>query len=265
LHLDLKPDNIILKKDGDSDELVLIDFATDGRVGTPEYIAPERESTQKHTPMMDFFSLGQTFVHLATGCHPEIFRDGGNWAASTSFPSSPMIEAIDWMIEEDPLKRPQTAYQVLYAIDILSKPKSNASPCTHKDAIDLIKQIRNELQEDEGLQLRIQESDCQVEELRKSNRIETNRLSNVYRILNIFKRRFNRFQRIFIGAIIGGIIALILAASMSKVYIDSQDLLKAEKKNLIKIENLTKIEKGSLISKIIELKKEVKKISEFVN
>jgi serine/threonine protein kinase len=207
LHLDLKPDNIILKKNSHPDELVLIDFSTDGRVGTPGYIAPERESAQKrnleqHTPMADFFSLGQTFVHLTTESHPERFRDGGNWAASTSFPSSPIIEVINWMREEDPVNRPQTAYQILYAIDILSKPKSDHSPCTHEDVIDLIKNIRNGLKEDEELR-------SEIQRLTELNRANSNRILQLIRKYNTIIRKTNLLQKIAIMALIGSIVGLI--------------------------------------------------------
>jgi eukaryotic-like serine/threonine-protein kinase len=254
LHLDLKPDNIILKKNSHPDELVLIDFSTDGRVGTPGYIAPERESAQKNTPLVDFFSLGQTFVHLTTGCHPETFENGGNWAASTSFPSSPIIEVINWMREEDPVNRPQTAYQVLYAIDILSKPKSDGSPCTHEDAIDLIKNIRNGLKEDEELRLILQQSERQIQDRDASIEEINNRLYLQEKKYNTLEKEVDRYLRIIRGAIIGGIIALILAVLMSKLYVDSQNSLHALEKELKKpplngsIAGENRINVGKLIS-----------------
>jgi serine/threonine protein kinase/ABC-type branched-subunit amino acid transport system substrate-binding protein len=272
LHLDLKPDNIILKKNSDSDELVLIDFSTDGRVGTPGYIAPERESAQKNTPMVDFFALGKTFVHLTTGCHPETFRDGGNWAASTSFPSSPIIEVINWMKEEDPVKRPQTAYQVLYAIyDVLSKPNQSC-----ENVKKLIEKISNPTQEDEELRSELQERLQKIKSLTILRRSTSDQLTTTINILtrfirlyNAIARRFNRLRRITIRAFVGAILALIIGGLMSKyfLYIADQSHLTTEKQLSSTIEKL-ELQKNKIKSQLEITKSQLddtKKIEDFIS
>jgi eukaryotic-like serine/threonine-protein kinase len=156
IHRDLKPENIILKRGENT--LVLIDFGiakhinskvqgTNTEVGTPGY-RPQEQTIREgdigyHS---DFYALGRTFFYLATG---EPLSDNEelakNWNEKTNFSNSPIIDLIEWMAKENPDERPQTTSEILYAIDILSKPKSDGSPCTHEDAIDLIKNIRNGL------------------------------------------------------------------------------------------------------------------------
>lgn len=209
LHLDLKPDNIILREDSNPEQLVLIDFAIDGSRGTERYTAPERKNGVKNTPMVDFFSLGQTFVYLTTGDEPKPVEDGNNWADRTDFSLSPLIEVINWMREEDPVNRPQTTYDILYAINILSKQNQ-----TRDNAKKLIKKISNPTQEDEGLRLQLAEKNRQIEEQAKS--IKINQFSTSTAIV----------------ASILGAIAIIGSVSMYNFYRDSQDSLGiAETKN----------------------------------
>lgn len=85
VHRDIKPDNIMLKPNG---QLVLIDFGivkeyiqktqrqtiANTRIGTPGYSSPEQEREQPEWELKytsDFFSLGRTFVHLLTSTFPD--------------------------------------------------------------------------------------------------------------------------------------------------------------------------------------------------
>ena len=78
VHLDLKPDNLLLTRRGD---LRLLDFgaaqeegdAPDAElVGTPGYVAPERLAAPRSpaNPRMDLFALGVVFFEALTGAKP---------------------------------------------------------------------------------------------------------------------------------------------------------------------------------------------------
>ncbi|NUR29526.1 MAG: serine/threonine protein kinase [Catenulispora sp.] len=75
IHRDLKPANVILAEDGPR----VIDFGvaraadsttsglTGGRVGSPQYMAPEQVRGQAATPALDVFALGALTFFAATG------------------------------------------------------------------------------------------------------------------------------------------------------------------------------------------------------
>jgi eukaryotic-like serine/threonine-protein kinase len=203
-HLDLKPDNIMLREDDSPQKLVLIDFSIDGSRGTAVYKAPERKNGINDTPMVDVFSLGQTFVYLTTGDEPETVKPGDNWASRTNFPSSPMIEVINWMKEEDPVNRPQTTYQILYAIDVLSKPKSDGIPHTQKDADNLINNIRGRAVEE----VRPRSQEKKVRQLEKT------------------------IKRICTLALLGLFISITIIGLISKFYWDSQILIREKSQEI---------------------------------
>jgi serine/threonine protein kinase len=137
-HRDIKPSNIIRKPDG---TLVLIDFGaarqyTDTVInGQPVtqiyshgYTAPEQPQGRA-VPQSDFYALGRTMVHLLTGKHPEDHHlDLDHWATETRFPTSPLIELINRLLEPEPQDRPQKAEDILNAIRaIQGKPVVPAS------------------------------------------------------------------------------------------------------------------------------------------
>ncbi len=77
MHLDIKPSNIILRRDG---QLVLLDFGsarTAGdsrpvRSGSPGYMAPEqRYGTGAPDPRWDIYSLGAVMYQMMTGSVPK--------------------------------------------------------------------------------------------------------------------------------------------------------------------------------------------------
>ncbi|MCB9897639.1 MAG: protein kinase [Planctomycetes bacterium] len=87
VHHDLKPGNLILRKDGRS--VVVTDFGVSaalrtgddgskkaGRGGTPYFMAPELHSPDgRGTPESDIWSLGVTLYFLASGIYPFPFGD----------------------------------------------------------------------------------------------------------------------------------------------------------------------------------------------
>ena len=98
MHMDIKPDNIVLASSGDNEYKILdpklIDFGTTLRYnekgelttkslekkafGTPGYYSREHEAINSFAPYLDVYSLGATLLHMLTGMVPpkaEIVHD----------------------------------------------------------------------------------------------------------------------------------------------------------------------------------------------
>ena len=80
---DLKPENILLDQDG---HIKLADFGisrpnftererTNSFCGSPEYMSPEMLSSEYHTRMVDFYSLGALLYEMLTGLPPLYSQD----------------------------------------------------------------------------------------------------------------------------------------------------------------------------------------------
>jgi eukaryotic-like serine/threonine-protein kinase len=137
LHRDIKPQNVIVRPDGD---VVLVDFGlvklwdpADPRtrtvirsMGTPQYAPPEQYDPQMgHTdPRSDLYSLGATLYHALTGQVPptatsRIVNPGAlvpvrQFNAATS---PEMERALDRAMALQPVARFQTADQMRRALD----------------------------------------------------------------------------------------------------------------------------------------------------
>ncbi|MDE7376421.1 MAG: serine/threonine protein kinase [Muribaculaceae bacterium] len=125
LHLDIKPDNIMIE--GETDSAILIDFGVskqydeiDGHntstiMGqTPGYAPPEQagNSLRQFTPAADIYALGATLYTALTGCVPPSSPDLISGVASLEpLPTGTNTvtqEAINRMMQPNVTQRPQT-------------------------------------------------------------------------------------------------------------------------------------------------------------
>jgi len=137
IHRDVKPGNILLDMQG---RVRVTDFGiakilnaatqltTDGtRLGTPQYMCPERCQNQKVTPASDIYSLGVVLFQAITGRLPYDARSNVELVRQISagepkrlrdlVPEAPesVERLLAYMLEKSPDKRPASA-QVLAAI-----------------------------------------------------------------------------------------------------------------------------------------------------
>jgi serine/threonine protein kinase len=145
LHLDIKPANTYIRKDGSP---VLLDFGaarqtlTEGTTRlkpmyTPGFASPEQyRNRERLGPWSDIYSVGATLYACITGLAPQpadarLTRDQlvpakiiGHGKYSESF-----LETIDWCLLLDYLARPQTGFQLQKALgeNLAPPPKPNAA------------------------------------------------------------------------------------------------------------------------------------------
>ena len=148
IHRDIKPDNIIRRKEtlsspsstktvsGRKGNLVLVDFGaakavttntanrTGTLIGSAEYIAPE-QARGKAVPQSDLYSLGVTCIHLLTGISPfdlyDDSRDRWIWRENlqTSI-SSHLAMILDHLLERAIANRYRSANEVLHDLQSLA-------------------------------------------------------------------------------------------------------------------------------------------------
>jgi serine/threonine protein kinase len=137
IHRDIKPENVFLHYGAEGETVKVVDFgiakflgaesgeddlrltATEGIVGTPAYIAPERVSQKAYDGRSDVYSVGVTLYQMLAGALP-FDSDSGVWGAilkSLTQPPPPLhgrrpeippeIERIVMRtLEKDPARRP---------------------------------------------------------------------------------------------------------------------------------------------------------------
>ncbi|MCU0518493.1 MAG: serine/threonine-protein kinase [Oscillatoria sp. Prado101] len=137
-HRDIKPDNIMLKPDG---QLVLIDFGAvremtetylvkiagkcqGTRVGTSGYM-PLEQIDGVALPQSDFYALGRTFVYLLTGKSPFQLIDSQTgeliWRHSAPQVSESLANLIDYLMAPFPGNRPPNTQVILQHLEAIDK------------------------------------------------------------------------------------------------------------------------------------------------
>lgn len=138
IHRDIKPGNILL---GDDDGVHVTDFGIakvlnaatqltiDGsRLGTPQYMCPERCRNQEITPSSDLYSLGVVLFQSITGKLPYSARSSvelidkitGETPARAGTLVSGLPDSVErllaWLLEKTPARRPAGATALAEAI-----------------------------------------------------------------------------------------------------------------------------------------------------
>lgn len=111
LHLDIKPDNIMIVPDEQEMfgyRIVMIDFGAAG-TGTKAYRAPERPGTPDDV-RMDIYSLGKLFLFLLTGSDPE-GKDQDTLDYYLPEQSSNHLKALKAIIHKSLQESPENRYQ----------------------------------------------------------------------------------------------------------------------------------------------------------
>mgnify|MGYP001034323815 FL=1 len=118
----MKPGNIIVNSDG---RLRLIDFGTvryknedktedTVYIGTQGYAAPEQYGHGTSDERTDYYNLGMTLVHMATGTHPaNLMGKNIEGVLKKSEISKKFKEFILTLIKTDPEKRPHNSGELL--------------------------------------------------------------------------------------------------------------------------------------------------------
>ena len=149
LHLDIKPDNIMVKPDG---KAVLIDFGAskqllEGGFGgktfttfgfTPGYAPAEQKSgdSSLYSPATDIYSLGATFYHLLTGNIPpntERRTAGIEVPRLPSNISQHTRNAVERSLQMNWANRPHTLSQFLDILDGTDKGMATEKPNSKSD------------------------------------------------------------------------------------------------------------------------------------
>jgi serine/threonine protein kinase len=143
LHRDIKPDNIYVGSDG---EPVLLDFGAARRVSSerdktnivsPGFAPIEQYQSHGHQgPWTDIYSLGAVMYWMTTGRQPveagaRVDHDAmvpATRAGDASVFGKALLHAIDWALEPDETRRPQTVADFREAIQ--------ESECTQPAALD---------------------------------------------------------------------------------------------------------------------------------
>lgn len=156
IHRDIKPDNIMFRKDGSA---VLMDFgiarptvSSDELtqmgtvVGTPKYMAPEQHRGQGVDPRADIYSLGVVFFEMLTGKPPFTADDPmalGIKHISEPVPLLPVAlkkyqPLIRRLLAKSPEKRPQNGNELMALLEQLESGYSNTAEARTQISTDQI-------------------------------------------------------------------------------------------------------------------------------
>lgn len=156
LHLDIKPDNVLVDHARAEPTVVLVDFGisrirtpghglpawnADAIVGTLAYLAPERCSSivERFGPWTDLYSLGVVMYELCCGVRP--FSDGPDLQAMLARVTRPaprleprfaapegLPDLVASLLATEPRDRPLRAHDVLGALDALGDAPLSVAP-----------------------------------------------------------------------------------------------------------------------------------------
>jgi len=150
LHLDIKPGNIYIRKDGSP---LLIDFGAARHslstgatqlapMYTPGFASPEQHAGAGLGPWSDLYSVGATmYACLASAPPPpaaerrardRLVPARRRWSGKYS---ADLLDTIDWCLRLDPLERPQSALA-------LQKALTGERAPAHRGAAPLLDQLR---------------------------------------------------------------------------------------------------------------------------
>jgi len=154
LHLDLKPDNVVLR----AGQAVVIDLGfvrpigwapTDGSPrGSSRYMAPEQCRGEPSTPGTDLFALGTVLYEIATGepafdstkdCFEQLERRAAPTRLRAPELPAELDDLIQSLLDPDIAKRPRSAATVLRALDaVMPKGEAHVWPSFGRQLLKLI-------------------------------------------------------------------------------------------------------------------------------
>ncbi len=144
LHLDIKPSNIYLRQDNTP---VLLDFGAARQtlmsdqpflkpMYTPGFASPEQYKDRESLgPWSDIYSVGASMYACVSGSAPPRADERSTQDTFTQVQrshsgrySAQLLKTIDWCLEMDPLKRPQSVYSLQKAL--MRKQAGDTMPAT---------------------------------------------------------------------------------------------------------------------------------------
>jgi tRNA A-37 threonylcarbamoyl transferase component Bud32 len=163
IHRDLKPQNIIWRRDRNGDDrIVIVDFGiavskpgnadatrltAGGLIGTPHYMSPEQAHGEEVDGRADLYALGCILFELVTGATPfdgssyEVMLSHLGKAAPSARELAPWVtaatdELIALLLAKRPEDRPATADAVVALIDGTGLPRPGSAAEGQRGVVD---------------------------------------------------------------------------------------------------------------------------------